>query len=85
MDLAREVSVKDSYTWQGGVWDLESGYKVESDNRFKVVAYDFGVKNNILRMLVDRDCEVTVVPAETPGRRSARHEAPRYFPFQRPG
>ena len=66
MDLAREVSVKDSYTWQGGVWDLESGYKVESDNRFKVVAYDFGVKNNILRMLVDRDCEVTVVPAETP-------------------
>jgi len=66
MDLAREVSVKDSYTWQGGVWDLESGYKVESDNRFRVVAYDFGVKNNILRMLVDRDCEVTVVPAETP-------------------
>ena len=66
MDLAREVSVKDSYTWQGGIWDLESGYKVESDNRFKVVAYDFGVKNNILRMLVDRDCEVTVVPAETP-------------------
>lgn len=66
MDLAREVSVKDSYTWQGGVWALESGYKVESDNRFKVVAYDFGVKNNILRMLVDRDCEVTVVPAETP-------------------
>ncbi len=66
MDLAREVSVKGSYTWQGGVWDLESGYKVESDNRFKVVAYDFGVKNNILRMLVDRDCEVTVVPAETP-------------------
>ncbi len=66
MDLAKEVSVKDSYTWQGGIWDLESGYKVESDNRFKVVAYDFGVKNNILRMLVDRDCEVTVVPAETP-------------------
>jgi carbamoyl-phosphate synthase small subunit len=65
MDLAKEVSVKESYEWKGGVWDLESGYKVDSDNRFKIVAYDFGVKNNILRMLVDRDCEVTVVPAQT--------------------
>jgi len=66
MDLAKEVSVKESFDWQGGAWDLESGYKVNSDNRFKIVAYDFGVKNNILRMLVDRDCEVTVVPAQTP-------------------
>lgn len=66
MDLAKEVSVKESFDWRGGVWELESGYKVESDNRFKIVAYDFGVKNNILRMLVDRDCEVTVVPAQTP-------------------
>ena len=66
MDLAKEVSVKESFGWQGGVWDLESGYKVDSDNRFKIVAYDFGVKNNILRMLVDRYCEVTVVPAQTP-------------------
>ena len=65
MDLAKEVSVKESYDWKGGVWGLESGYKVDSDNRFKIVAYDFGVKNNILRMLVDRDCEVTVVPAQT--------------------
>ncbi len=66
MDLAKEVSVRESYNWKGGVWDLESGYKVDSDNRFKVVAYDFGVKNNILRMLIDRDCEVIVVPAQTP-------------------
>ena len=66
MDLAKEVSVKESFDWQGGIWDLESGYRVNSDNRFKIVAYDFGVKNNILRMLVDRDCEVTVVPAQTP-------------------
>ena len=66
MDLAKEVSVRESYDWKGGVWDLESGYKVDSDNRFKVVAYDFGVKNNILRMLVDLDCEVIVVPAQTP-------------------
>tara|TARA_B110000444_G_scaffold244247_1_gene263500 strand:- start:541 stop:1572 length:1032 start_codon:yes stop_codon:yes gene_type:complete len=66
MDLAKEVSIKESYNWQGGVWELESGYKVNSDNCFKVVAYDFGVKRNILRMLVDRDCEVIVVPAQTP-------------------
>ncbi len=66
MDLAKEVSVAESYPWKAGVWDLESGYTLDSDNRFKVVAYDFGVKNNILRMLLDRDCEVTVVPAETP-------------------
>lgn len=66
MDLAKQVSIKEKYVWQGGVWDLESGYQLDSDNRFKVVAYDFGVKNNILRMLVDRDCEVTVVPAQTP-------------------
>lgn len=66
MDLAKEVSISESYDWKGGVWDLESGYKVDSDNRFKIVAYDFGVKNNILRMLVDRDCEVIVVPAQTP-------------------
>ncbi|GJM13336.1 MAG: carbamoyl-phosphate synthase small chain [Pseudohongiella sp.] len=66
MDLAKEVSVKESFDWKGGIWELESGYKVDSDNRFKIVAYDFGVKNNILRMLVDRDCEVTVVPAQTP-------------------
>ncbi len=66
MDLAKEVSVKESYLWQGGIWDLESGYEVAADNRFKIVAYDYGVKRNILRMLVDRDCEVTVVPAQTP-------------------
>ncbi len=66
MDLAKEVSVAESYPWKSGVWELESGYKLDSDNRFKVVAYDFGVKNTILRMLVDCDCEVTVVPAETP-------------------
>ena len=65
MDLAKEVSVKESYYWKGGVWDLESGYKEDSDNRFNIVAYDFGVKNNILRMLADRDCEVRVVPAQT--------------------
>ncbi|PCJ22766.1 MAG: carbamoyl-phosphate synthase small subunit [SAR86 cluster bacterium] len=66
MDLAKEVSVKRSYSWQEGVWDLVSGYKAGGSNQFKVVAYDFGAKHNILRMLVERGCEVTVVPAQTP-------------------
>lgn len=65
MDLAKAVSAEESYPWQGGVWDLASGYKTDGSNRFKVVAYDFGAKNNILRMLVARGCEVTVVPAQT--------------------
>lgn len=65
MDLAKVVSIEDSYSWQGGAWDISSGYRAGGSNRFKVVAYDFGAKNNILRLLVDRGCEVTVVPAQT--------------------
>lgn len=65
MDLAREVTTAESYVWSEGVWELGNGY-VQSDSRkYKVVAYDFGVKRNILRMLVARGCEVTVVPAQT--------------------
>ncbi|MEC9340490.1 MAG: glutamine-hydrolyzing carbamoyl-phosphate synthase small subunit [Pseudomonadota bacterium] len=66
MDLAAEVSTAESYTWRGGTWQPESGYAAGSGGRWRVVAYDFGVKRNILRMLVDRDCAVTVVPATTP-------------------
>lgn len=55
VDLAKVVSVEQSYPWQEGEWDLASGYKTNGSNRFKVVAYDFGVKNNILRMLVERE------------------------------
>ncbi len=65
MDLAKEVSVAESYKWSGGVWDLVAGHQPGTDDRFKVVAYDFGVKQNILRMLVARGCDVTVVPAQT--------------------
>ncbi|HIF74720.1 MAG TPA: carbamoyl-phosphate synthase small subunit [Porticoccaceae bacterium] len=66
MDLAKEVSVTDSYTWKEGVWDIAKGYQLHSEFEYKVVAYDFGVKRNILRMLVARGCHVTVVPAQTP-------------------
>jgi carbamoyl-phosphate synthase small subunit len=64
MDLAKVVSTPKIYTFNGGEWSLEKGYAPSSDFTFKVVAYDFGVKSNILRMLTGRGCEVTVVPAE---------------------
>ncbi|MEJ7747224.1 MAG: glutamine-hydrolyzing carbamoyl-phosphate synthase small subunit, partial [Luteimonas sp.] len=65
MDLAKEVSARASYPWRDGQLDLDSGQFAKADARFKVVAYDFGVKQNILRMLVERGCGVTVVPAQT--------------------
>ena len=65
MDLARVVSVTDSYSWSESVWDIERGYRPASGAQYHVVAYDFGVKRNILRMLVERGCRVTVVPAQT--------------------
>ena len=66
MDLARVVSTDAPYRWQDGQLDLDSGAFVRAEPKFKVVAYDFGVKLNILRMLAERGCEVTVVPAQTP-------------------
>ena len=67
-DLAKVVSTKKSYIWTEGTWDLDPNITNtldESGETFNVVAYDFGVKKNILRMLVDRGCKVTVVPAQT--------------------
>ncbi len=67
MDLAKVVTTKDSYAWQDGSWVLGEGFSgLPEGQTFKVVAYDFGAKRNILRMLVDRGCDLTVVPAETP-------------------
>ena len=68
MDLAREVSVSRAYEWSEGTWSLSAGYSEPgaASRRFSVVAYDFGIKRNILRMLTDRGCRVTVVPAQTP-------------------
>ena len=68
-DLAKVVSVKESYRWTEGSWQLGKGHvRPAGAPKFKVVAYDFGVKRNILRMLVDRGCDVTVVPAQTPAK-----------------
>jgi len=65
MDLAKVVSCEKPYQWDMGSWQLGQGYSKLADERFHVVAYDYGVKRNILRMLVDRGCRLTVVPAQT--------------------
>jgi carbamoyl-phosphate synthase small subunit len=66
MDLAKEVTTDKSYEWTEGTWTLGQGHSSPEKKAFNVVAYDYGVKRNILRMLVDRGCKLTVVPAETP-------------------
>jgi carbamoyl-phosphate synthase small subunit len=65
MDLAREVTTEDSYEWSEGSWDLDKLAWNEVAPRRHIVAYDYGVKRNILRMLADRGCRITVVPATT--------------------
>ena len=68
MDLAQVVSTGTAYDWHEAGWTLASGYAQRGETTFKVVAYDFGVKRNILRMLAARGCALTVVPAKTPAR-----------------
>lgn len=65
MDLAKEVTTKQQYQWDQGCWHLD-GESQAKQPRFHVVAYDFGAKKNILRMLIERGCKLTVVPAQTP-------------------
>lgn len=65
MDLAQEVTVTEPYEWVEGSWRLGHGFTEMPAEEFHVVAYDFGVKRNILRMLSDRGCRLTVVPAQT--------------------
>jgi carbamoyl-phosphate synthase small subunit len=67
-DLARVVSCTAPYEWTESVWALVGGYGAMGAPRFHVVAYDFGIKHNILRMLAARGCRITVVPAQTPAR-----------------
>ena len=68
LDLAKEVSCSEPYEWHEGRWVLGQGYLDERDNErpYHVVAYDYGIKRNILRLLVAGGCRVTVVPAQTP-------------------
>ncbi len=66
MDLAKEVTTAEAYEWTENTWDLQQGHTQAENLNKHVVAYDFGVKRNILRLLANRGCRVTVVPATTP-------------------
>ena len=72
MDLAKVVTTDKPYEWSVGSWQLGKGYERVDNPRFHVVAYDYGVKRNILRMIVDRGARVTVVPAQMPAREVLR-------------
>lgn len=63
LDLAKEVTCSQPYCWDEGIWELGQGYTKKPAARFKVVAYDYGIKRNILRLLTSAGCDVTVVPA----------------------
>lgn len=65
MDLAKTVTTAKPYPWDGGTWQLEGGFQASGRSKWRVVVYDFGIKRNILRLLVDRGCAVEVVPADT--------------------
>ncbi|HZV38534.1 MAG TPA: glutamine-hydrolyzing carbamoyl-phosphate synthase small subunit [Pseudoxanthomonas sp.] len=85
MDLAKVVSTEESYPWHEGQLDLDTGKFVATEPKFKVVAYDYGVKANILRMLAERGCEVTVVPAQTPAAQALAMDPDGVFLSNGPG
>lgn len=86
MDLAKVVCVKKPYEWVEGTWQLETNAsRPAAQARFHVVAYDFGVKHNILRLLVDHGCKVTVVPAQTSAADALRHKPDGIFLSNGPG
>jgi len=85
MDLAKEVTTHESLQWDEGSWRLGIGFTRLEDVRFHVVAYDYGVKRNILRMLVDRGCKLTIVPAQTPAEQVLALEPDGVFLSNGPG
>lgn len=86
MDLAKVVSTREPYEWREGTWQLETNAaRPAAESRFHVVAYDFGVKHNILRLLVDHGCKVTVVPAQTPAADAMRYKPDGVFMSNGPG
>jgi carbamoyl-phosphate synthase small subunit len=92
LDLAKVVSVQSNYLWTETEWQLshpqlagKPGYGTLSEPKFHVVAYDFGVKKNILRMLAERGCRVTVVPAQTSAAEVLRHQPDGIFLSNGPG
>ena len=85
LDLAQKVTVDQSYEWTQTEWQLGAGYGTQAAPKFHVVAYDFGVKKNILRMLAERGCQVTVVPAQTPAAEVLKHQPDGVFLSNGPG
>jgi carbamoyl-phosphate synthase small subunit len=85
LDLAKVVSEREPYEWTETEWALGSGYGQQNAPSFHVVAYDFGVKRNILRMLASRGCRVTVVPAQTPAAEVLKHRPDGIFLSNGPG
>ena len=85
MDLAKEVSRRDQADWRQAAWDLADGYGERQRERFHVVAYDFGVKRNILRLLAARDVRITVVPADTTAEQALALEPDGIFLSNGPG
>jgi carbamoyl-phosphate synthase small subunit len=85
LDLAKVVSEREPYEWTEGEWSLGDGYGTSREPRHHVVAYDFGVKRNILRMLASRGCRVTVVPAQTPAAEVLRYKPDGVFLSNGPG
>ena len=85
LDLAKVVSCSAPYDWSGSTWALGTGYREQARTRFRVVAYDYGVKHNILRRLAERDCRITVVPAQTPAKDALAHRPDGIFLSNGPG
>jgi carbamoyl-phosphate synthase small subunit len=85
MDLAKVVTTDKAYEWTEGSWQLGSGYRRLENSRLHVVAYDYGVKRNILRMLVDRGMRVTVLPAQASARDALRLKPDGVFLSNGPG
>ena len=83
-DLAKEVTVSQPYQWTEGVWQLGEGFR-QPESRYHVVVYDFGIKTNILRMLAERGCRLTVVPAQTPAAEALTHNPDGIFFSNGPG
>ncbi|HJS37413.1 MAG TPA: glutamine-hydrolyzing carbamoyl-phosphate synthase small subunit [Burkholderiales bacterium] len=85
LDLAKEVSVREPYEWREGRWELGKGYRRLEGATTHVVAYDFGIKRNILRLLAERGARITVVPAQTPAREALRLKPDGVFLSNGPG
>ena len=84
MDLAKVVSTKRAFQWNdGSVWPERTRAPIRAQQRLHVVAYDYGIKRNILRLLADRGCRMTVVPAQTPAQEVLALQARRRVPLQR--